>query len=131
MWKYKEYKSSNGTRPVENWYEKLPHQDRARVKAFLFRIKDLSVLQMPHCRNIKGHKGLWEVRCGASRPYRILYYSPSGCVLIFLCGCYHQDKNNYEPSGALDTADKNRNEIEKGVAYACRVQFLAMGRTGE
>ena len=39
VWKYKEYKSSNGTRPVENWYEKLPHQDRARVKAFLFRIK--------------------------------------------------------------------------------------------
>jgi hypothetical protein len=116
------YVSPAGNNKIADWYVDLSIQEKADVDAFLRTMRKTGDWQMPnyrpHLRVVKGAKasqvrGLGELRwITGKKQHRLLGFFGDG-VWYAVLGCTHK-QNIYDPSDALATAVKRKNEIQKG-----------------
>ena len=69
------YKNASGKEPVRDWLRELNREDRKRVGVAIKDTEFSWPIGLPLCGQIKGHKGLWEVRCDISdgRIVRVMF----------------------------------------------------------
>ncbi|MDG1286702.1 MAG: type II toxin-antitoxin system RelE/ParE family toxin [Rickettsiales bacterium] len=75
---------TSGKEPVRQWLLGLDKEDR---KLIGIAIKDCEFswpIGLPLCRQIKGHKGLWEVRCDITnkRIVRVMFCVDDGEMIL-------------------------------------------------
>ena len=81
-WIVEFYTVARGTSPPLEFINDLPKNERAKVHYYLKLLRELGTeLGMPHAKEVKGHKPLWELRPGANR---LLYFAHMGRRFIIL-----------------------------------------------
>jgi hypothetical protein len=108
------YVSPAGNNKIAEWYADLSAQEKADADEF---IKDMGKTQdwkMPNYRpSLKGYSGLGELRWQSEgKQHRLIGYRKGG-VFFALIGCTHKQQI-YNPSDALNTADKRKKETIEG-----------------
>ena len=67
-WTIEFYTDARGRSAVVEFINSLPERERAKVRNALRLLREFGVLlRMPHARPVSGHRGLWELRAGATR----------------------------------------------------------------
>src|SRR5262245_24632928 len=61
------FETEAGAMPVREWLLSLSPEDRAIIGQDIMTLEIGWPIGMPLCRALKGHKGLWEVRCQLPR----------------------------------------------------------------
>jgi putative addiction module killer protein len=74
---------ANGKCPYLDWEEKL---DKAVRAAARIRINRLRLGNFGDCKNIKGARGLYELRMHIGAGYRIYFGKANDIAVILLCG---------------------------------------------
>ncbi len=108
------YVSPAGNNKIADWYEALSVQERADADEFIKDMRKTADWAMPKYRpGLRGHKGIGELRWTSERKEHRLVGYLKGNAFYALLGCVHKGKV-YDPSEALDTADKRKTDIEDG-----------------
>jgi hypothetical protein len=99
---------------IREWYESLSPQEKADADEFLKNMRRTRDWQMPHYRaSLRGGEGLGELRWPSEKKaHRLLGFFMGG-FWYAVVGCTHK-QGVYSPSNALDTARRNKKQIEKG-----------------
>lgn len=106
------YRTENGNEPVREWLKGLDASDRKAIGDDIQTVEFGWPVGMPLCRQIKGRKGMWEVRTNltGSRIARVLVCFSDGC-LILLNGIIK--KTQKTPRSDLDLAERRMKEVMK------------------
>ncbi|WP_068086746.1 type II toxin-antitoxin system RelE/ParE family toxin [Polycladidibacter stylochi] len=104
------YKTANAREPVRDWLLSLDVRDRKAIGMDIKTAEYGWPLGMPLCRAIKGHKGLWEIRCHLeggriARVFFCIYDS----YLVLLHG--FEKKSEKTPQKEIETAVKRMKEL--------------------
>ncbi len=110
------YVSPGGRNQISAWYEGLLPQERADADEFIKIMRKMQEWKMPNYRpSLRGYPGLGELRWVSERKqHRLIGYLLRGSYYA-LIGCTHKQRN-YEPSEALETADKRKRQLQRGEA---------------
>lgn len=105
------YANASGKEPVRDWLLELDREDRKQIG---IAIKDTEFswpIGLPLCRQIKGHKGLWEVRCDITngRIVRVMFIVV-GRELILLHGFIKKSQKTEQKD--INLAVKRKKEFE-------------------
>lgn len=93
------YATNTGKEPFLDWLKKLDSGTRAIIRTRLGRVR---MGNFGDCKQIKGAKGLWELRIDCGAGYRIYYGKKGVAVMVVLLG---GDKGSQE------------RDIEKAMRY--------------
>ncbi len=106
------YRSDNGNEPVREWLKGLDAADRKAIGDDILTVEFGWPIGMPLCRQIKGRKGMWEVRTSLSggRTARILICFSDGC-LVLLHGFIKKTRKTSKSD--LDLAGRRMKEVTK------------------
>ena len=104
------YKTERGDAPVMDFLKKLPIKLRAKNMRELSLLEEFGTdLPAPYTKQLRGYKGLWELRVKLSSDItRIFYYFPTGTRILLLHG--FTKKTNETPSIELETALRRMND---------------------
>jgi hypothetical protein len=110
------YVSPAGKNKIAEWYQELSIQQRADADEFIKNMRKKIEWTMPDYRpKLKSHGAIGELRWQSdSKQHRLVGYLKGG-TFFALIGCIHKQQI-YNPSDALDTADKRKAEIKSGKA---------------
>lgn len=110
------YVSPLGNNKIAEWYADLSAAEKADADEFIKDMRCTAEWKMPDYRpRLREHKRLGELRwTSEKKEHRLVGYLKGGSF-IALIGCTHK-QNIYMPANALETADKRRDDIEKGRA---------------
>ena len=109
------FQQDNGNEPVRDWITSLPDDDKRTVGFELQKVEFGWPIGMPLCRQIKGHKRLWEVRIRLTggRIARV-FFCTQDQEMILLHG--FEKKSQKTPQKEIETAKKRlrrlRDEIK-------------------
>jgi len=110
------YVSPAGNNKIVSWYEGLSVQEQADADEFIKSMRKTKLWVLPSYRpKLAGHKGLGELRWVSERKQQRLIGYLKSDTFFALVGCTHKQRV-YDPTDALDTADRRRAEIERGKA---------------
>ncbi|MBE9556474.1 MAG: type II toxin-antitoxin system RelE/ParE family toxin [Proteobacteria bacterium] len=106
------YRSGSGNEPVREWLKGLGASDRKAIGDDIQTVEFGWPIGMPLCRQIKGRKGMWEVRASLSggRIARVLVCFDDG-RLVLLHG--FNKKTGKTSISDLDLADRRMKEVMK------------------
>jgi phage-related protein len=106
-WAVEFYTDAQGKSAAEEFLDRLPDQERARVRNVLRLLREFgALLQMPHARPMTGHRKLWELRAGA---IRLLYFAYTGQRMIVLHA--FRKKSGKTPAQEIATAERRMSEF--------------------
>jgi putative addiction module killer protein len=77
------YSTSTGKEPFRDWLNKIDPNVRAIIRTRLIRVR---MGNFGDCKQIKGVKGLWELRIDHGAGYRIYYGKKGGTMVVVLLG---------------------------------------------
>ena len=85
-WRVVFYEDEHGHSPVWKFIFSLPEKHQAKIVRAFDLLEEFGVaLGMPHVRNIKGHRKLWELRVlVAKSAYRVFYFAHTGRRFVML-----------------------------------------------
>jgi len=85
-WKVVFYEDEHGHSPVWEFIFSLPEKHQAKIVRAFDLLEEFGVaLGMPHVRNIKGHRKLWELRVQAAKgAYRVFHFTHTGQRFVML-----------------------------------------------
>lgn len=106
------YRTDNGNEPVREWLKGLDAPDRKAIGDDIQTVEFGWPIGMPLCRQIKGRKGMWEVRTDLSggRIARVLVCFNDGC-LVLLHGFVKKTRKTSKSE--LDLAERRMKEVMK------------------
>jgi len=83
-WTVESYIGPQGRSPVEEFLDRLPAGDRARIDHTIGLLKEFGLqLSLPYVKHLEGK--LWELRVWAGRKaYRVIYFAFTGQRFILL-----------------------------------------------
>jgi phage-related protein len=101
-WTIEYYTDPRGISDVLEYINALQATERAQVANALRWLKQFGVgLGMPHARELRGHKPLWELRPGANR---VIYFAHTGRRFIMLHAFRKQSRKT--PQKDITIAEK-------------------------
>jgi phage-related protein len=107
------FTAPNGTIPVAEFLKGLSIKDRLKMERCIELLKMMGLsLQMPHCRSITGHPGLYELRSQTGgNTQRVFYFTiteaqNSVAEAVLLHG--FTKKTDKTPRKEIEQAEKNR-----------------------
>ena len=110
------YVSPAGNDKIAEWYGGLSEQGRADADVFIENMRKKSEWKMPDYRpQLTGYKKLGELRWTSEKVEQRLIGYLKGGTFHAVMGCTHKGKV-YDPTNALDQADKRKDQIEAGIA---------------
>lgn len=106
------YRSPAGNNKIKDWYSGLSSQERADADEFIKDMRKTQEWKMPCYRpKLQGYKSLGELRwTSGNKEHRLIGYLKAGTFFAMI-GCTHKG-NVYDPSDALDTADRRKSQGE-------------------
>lgn len=107
------YQTASGKEPVLQWLRELSKEDKQCIGIAIKDTEFAWPIGLPLCRSIKGHAGLWEVRCNitSNRIARVMFYV-TGDEMILLHGFIKKTQKTEQKD--IDLAVKRKKEHEKG-----------------
>lgn len=110
------YVSPASNNKIADWYSDLSPQARADTDEFIKNMRKTKDWKPPHYTpRLGGHVGLGELRwISEKKQHRLIGYLQDGAFFAVM-GCTHKQKR-YDPSDALDQADKRKAQIQNGKA---------------
>ena len=106
------YRTDGGSEPVREWLKGLEAEDRKAIGDDIQTVEFGWPIGMPVCRQMSGHRGLWEVRTSlpGGRIARVLF-----CVaderIVLLHGFIKKAQKTPKPD--IDTAVKRMKDLPK------------------
>lgn len=108
------YVSPGDNNKILDWYKNLSAQEKADADVFLANMQKTRDWQMPHYRaRLGGGEGLGELRWHSEKKQHRLLGFFMGRFWYAVVGCVHK-QGVYSPPDALDTAKRNKRQIERG-----------------
>ncbi len=106
------YRTGNGKEPLRAWLKGLDASEKKAIGDDIRTVEFGWPTGMPLCRQIKGRKGMWEVRTSLSggRIARVLVCFSDGC-LVLLHGFIKKTRKT--PKSDLDLAERRLKEVVK------------------
>ena len=85
-WRVVFYEDKHGHSPVWEFIFSLPEKHQAKIVRAFDLLEEFDVaLGMPHVRNIKRHRNLWELRVQVAKSvYRVFYFTHTGQRFVML-----------------------------------------------
>lgn len=106
------YRDPVGYSPVEDFIEKLPVKDKAKVMAYLSLLKERGFLPFPYTSDLKTARKLRELRIRFSaRHYRIIYFMASEKRLVLLH--VFSKKSREIPKEEIEIAQKRMSDFQR------------------
>jgi putative addiction module killer protein len=86
-----EYVTETGETPFLDWVNSL--KDRTAQRKIAVRLRRASFGNFGDCKNIKGAKGLWEMREHYGSGYRIFYRIIGNTIVLLLAGSTKKEQS--------------------------------------
>jgi len=85
-WRVVFYEDKHGHSPVWEFIFSLPEKHQAKIVRAFDLLEEFDVaLGMPHVRNVKGYRNLWELRVQVAKSaYRVFYFTHTGQRFVML-----------------------------------------------
>ncbi|MBK1668406.1 hypothetical protein CKO28_10200 [Rhodovibrio sodomensis] len=106
------FRTAAGREPVKDWLIQLDPDDRRRIGTDIKDVEFSWPIGMPLCRQIAGHRNLWEVRSRLSgnRIARVIFLIRER-QMILLHG--FEKKTQKTPKGEIEMAVARKKEFER------------------
>lgn len=106
------FRTAAGREPVKEWLAEFDANDRRRIGTDIKDVEFSWPVGMPLCRQISGHRNLWEVRTrlAGNRIARVIFLIRDG-QMILLHG--FEKKAQKTPKAEIDTAVARMKEYER------------------
>ncbi len=116
-WKVVFYEDEQGHSPVWEFIFSLPKKHQAKIVRAFDLLEEFGVaLGMPHVRNIKGHRKLWELRVQVAKSaYRVFYFTHTGQRFVMLHAFLK--KTTKTPRQEIETAKRRMEELLEREAH--------------
>jgi hypothetical protein len=108
------YVSPGGNNKIRDWYNGLSTQEKAYADEFIKNMRKTREWRPPNYRpRLGGGEGLGELRWESEgKRHRLLGFFMKGSWYAVV-GCTHKQQV-YNPPDAIDTAKRNKHQIERG-----------------
>lgn len=121
LWKFEDYVSSIGTRPIAKWLKSLSAQDRSTLRDLLLLMSRQNEWSSVDYGGYSGNqfKGINKIRWKGEQktPLRLMGYKRADSF-VFLIGYSHK-QNIYSPSSALATGVERKKFLDNKTATTC------------